>query len=332
MSVYDCAAVTAVGGCAAQVAASIRAGIQRLCSSSFVGLNGHPLILAQVNDQWLPPLEVSKLSTQHGRAIRLLVLALTEIAERKSVPANVEMILALPSFTAQNEEAHFRGVLTNACSSIGLSPQLEIFTGDSVAGLRALQRAGERISQGTPQILVGGAESCLDPRVLLSTRTPPLRTEESSGIVLGEGAAFVVLGPRMPNMVQISGVGIAHEPNDLAERQPRIASSLASAIQTAMEDAGPLRVSFVCSGSSGRTEDVQEFGIIQARLHTRFTEKVRVIEPVKNHGYLGPVSALVGVIVAWGGFQRKWLSGEGLILAAEHGQRGCCWISVPKTP
>jgi hypothetical protein len=331
LSLLDCEAVTAVGDCAAQVASSIRAGIQRQTGSSFIGLDGNPLVLASVPESWLPVLNVASLSPQHGRALRLLTLALAELDHRQALPPDAAIILVLPPFTSVGDEERFHQLMTQRMPGTSSPRRIEILTGDAVTGIQALVRAGEWLAAGASRVVIAAADSCGDPRQLLAVRPFPLRTTEAEGTVLGDGAVVLVIGPQVADTVVIAGVGVVDEPADLQERQPRLATALTAAIQLATAPAPAEPAAFVFSGSAGHPIEVIEYGLVTARLHPLLSNEARMIAARDHHGYLGPASALLGLAIAHGGYRRGWLSGHGLVIAYAHGQRAVCSLKLPAT-
>ena len=93
--------VTAVGGCAAQTAASVRAGVSGFVESAIFDKHFRPMTLALVPDEALPPLasslESEKLTMRQARMLRLALPALQEALSAVSVEQPLRLFLALPA-------------------------------------------------------------------------------------------------------------------------------------------------------------------------------------------------------------------------------------------
>lgn len=324
--------VTAVGLSAAETAASVRSGTMRFGESPFRDKRFHPITLAEVPEEGLPP--VTPLGTTASgytsRELRLLRLAtaalresLTPIAGRGS---RVGLCLALPEGETTrpfNRPAFLHAVCTLAGHAVDVALSDASHTGRA-GGLTAIGHAAQIVQQGFADFMVAGSiDSYRDPFVLAQLeKTQRLKSAANmDGFIPGEGAGFLVLGRsstaaahRVPAFASVSPVSGGFEPGHLASTEPYRGDGLAAVFrQLTAIGAVQSPVGEVYSSMNGENHWAKEWGVAYLRNKAMFQETHGMHHPADCFGDTGAACGPVLVGLAALGIKQGYRRAPALV-------------------
>ena len=344
MTLTATAARTAVGGGAAQTAASIRAGLARL--------GAHPTHEARRRDpEWEEP-EPLNVAAAPGidpalrgaeRLHALLIPVLTDLVQSASFQrrdlGQCALVVALP--TPDEAVATWRlgeTFLAELARRTGLGFKImrQSLSGHA-AGVELLAEASALLSSGEAQsCIVAGVDSYLsaDRLALLDEGYRLKSARNVDGFCPGEAAAAVLLeGPRQRRSgaprATIAAIGLGLEPEPLASEKVSTGAGLCEALRGALPaDKSP---DFLLCDLNGESYRAFEWGIAQARLGARLEGVGRAVMPARSVGDVGAATGPLLITVAVEAFSRGWAPGEeALIFTASEGSlRGAARVSRP---
>jgi hypothetical protein len=154
--------VSAVGLSAPEVAAAVRSGVMRFSDSSFTDKHVQPVVLAEVPEEGLPPLDASlqesNLTAREVRLIRLADVALREcLANLPDAAPPPPLVVALPEVDTQRalDEGRLKKALSIQVGGFDPKGVEAGFRGRS-GGLRAIARAVDWLAAGAAFVVAGG--------------------------------------------------------------------------------------------------------------------------------------------------------------------------------
>lgn len=305
------AAVTAVGLTAAQTCAAIRAGVRRFSPIEAQILpEDEPQVGARVSAdprlradarEWLLNLAARALREALAPALRgpetALLWLVPEAARQHPLSA-----------TASDDQ-----LLASLVERLGhpLSPASRVVRSGAAGCVEALGYARELLDAGeVARCVIGGADSLLRPHDLDRLRRDRrlLGPKQSQGLVPGEGAAFVVVARPDPEVdpdvepapVYVHGLGVDYERNTVAGTAYSVGEAFASALTTALEDAGrrEAEIAFVASNHNGERYDAWETAHTHARAYRTRRERLAVHWPASSTGEIGVASGALAILSA----------------------------------
>lgn len=331
---------TPVGMTAASTAAAIRAGIRRTAPLSIAPVDDDGDPRTGSIDPRLPP-------TLDGveRLWPLVRSALCEVVEDLGAAvavAPVEVVVVLPMPREGMDSSALDQVGTLLVSRISaLVPNAMVRR--SGRGSVGLVQALEGLERGASCVtLIVAADTLYAPRTLLAleeerrfgpgARTPLVPAEAAA--CLAVASSQVARQLRRTPLLEIEGVGVAHESVDVVEDEVgSLGLGLTAAIRTAMTglqlpaDA----VDTVYANINGERWRSEEWGFVELRLPTAFRCQGPSFAPTAlgEIGAAGPVVACVLAAQAW---QRDYAAGPRalVVCACEEGPRGALLLRAPK--
>jgi 3-oxoacyl-[acyl-carrier-protein] synthase-1 len=327
--------MTAVGVGAAQTAASVRAGIARLTESAIYNRRFNPIVMSTLPDEELPQLEESLeklpgLTSRQMRMLRLAGPALAEAVADVGAVADVPLLLAVPEALPGRADPAGPRFLEHLAKQSGVAFRIaasRMFPNGRAAGFLALAEALALIEGGTaPRVLVGGVDSYLDLYLLatLDAEDRVLADGVMDGFAPGEGAAFLLLGPRggaggraiARVVAAASGVETGHR----YSKEPYRGDGLAAAFQSVFATRGAAEepVTSVLAGLNGEHFGAKEWGTAYLRSKEHFVDDIALAHPVDCFGdagaALGPLLVGLSAIGIQKGYLREpclaWCSSD----------------------
>jgi len=326
MTVLGAGARTAIGATLLETSLSLRAGIQRMRRAPFVDDAGEPFLVAPVLE-----MRRSLEGTERGVALAHPALAELEAYRPAWEGKRAGLVLALetrwpiacPSGSQRLSQwlealeekwRDFPGALISVLQDRGWSIQSDRVAGvrgDSSALVLGLNTARHWLESGAIDVcLVGGvAASCEAPwLMLLDDHQLTLSSKRDDGVVVGEAAAFVLLGRDGPGPIirswsrQGESDGRALRPQTIAQALRDVATTLA----------GPTELS-VMFDANGLTERTKRWSFAETRALGTRQIMTRKVQPAT---FLGDVS--VATLPLYLGLASHASSGRTLVALA-HG-------------
>lgn len=339
--------VTPVGLCAAQTAASVRAGIGRLVQSDFNDQRGDSLIMGLADGDELPPLvddlDERSLSPRQERMARLGGTALTEAVRARSGDRPPALCLGLPEPRSEARYPIGAELLEVIALQSGQALDLarsQVHTTGRAAGLVALDNALTMLDRReATSVVVGAVDSYWDAGLLEALDAEGrLKTDKvSDGFVPGEGAAFIVLAPSRAGSpssgnARVVATGQGIEPGHLYSEAPYHGEGLAAAIRAVFDASPPEvaahRTATVYAGFNGESHWAKEWGVSHIRNAERFAESLNIEHPVDCMG--DPGAALGLIMLALSTFRLRRESDESSALiwcSSDRGERAAALVA-----
>lgn len=346
MTLTATAARTAVGGGAAQTAASIRAGVARL--------GAHPTHEARRRDpEWENP-EPLNVAAAPGlgfdpalrgaeRLHALLIPVLTDLVKTANLQrrdlGQCALLVALPTPDAAVASWRlgetFLAELARR-TGLGFKTTRQSLSGHA-AGVELLAEASALLTSGEVQsCIVAGVDSYLSvDRLALLDDGYRLKSERNvDGFCPGEAAAALFLEtPRHRRSgaprATIAAIGLGLEPEPMASDKVSTGAGLCEALRGALPaDTSP---DFLLCDLNGESYRAFEWGVAQARLGARLEGLGRAVMPARSVGDVGAATGPLLISVAVEAFERGWAPGhEALIFTASEGSlRGAARLTAP---
>ena len=333
LTISATAARTAVGGGAAQTAASIRAGLARLAA--------HPTYEALCRDpEWDDP-EPLNVAAAPGidpalegaeRLHALLIPVLADLVETASLQrrdlAQCALLLALPApdeaVAAWRLAETFAAELSRR-TGLTFKTTRQSLVGHA-SGLELLDEASALLASGEVQTcLLAGVDSSLDPhRMALLDGGYRLKSPRNvDGFCPGEAACALLLeGPRQRRGAAVKGtitaLGLGLEAEPMSSDKVSTGAGLVQALRGALPPQGS--PDFLLCDLDGQSYRAFEWGIAQARLGARLEGLARVVMPARSVGDVGAATGPLLLTTAVEAFERGWAPGEeALIFTASEG-------------
>jgi 3-oxoacyl-[acyl-carrier-protein] synthase-1 len=341
--------VTPVGDCAAQTAASVRAGISRYQESSIYNKRFEPMTLALVQDDALPPLtdklaDLSNLTSRRIRMLRLAHLALLEALQ--TLPEGYQQ--HVPLFLSGPETMPGRPLaITNSFLS-HLAIQTEtnldrikskLFTTGRAGGMQALEAALQMLATGEQNyVLIGGVDSYLDLYLLatLDMDNRVLANGIMDGFAPGEGAGFLLLCSDKARQslqekptVKLHSPGIAAEAGHRYSDETYTGDGLANAVATALQLLNNTPVHTIFSSINGENMGAKEWGVAYIRNTSAIDPGYRFEHPADCFGDTGAAAMSILTGLAATGMKKGYLDGPAMSYCSSDGPyRGAVCMSI----
>ncbi|HMW47392.1 MAG TPA: hypothetical protein PKD17_01090 [Cellvibrionaceae bacterium] len=309
--------ITPVGPNTAATHAAVAAGISAYADSNHYNKQSHPMRMALIPEDALPPLNpalnVLGLSYRQQRLLRIAVPALLEAVSKQPLNEPAALFLALPesipgcdfktdlNFIAALEIQS--GVLLNKAAS-------QIFTSGRAGGFEAIAAAMAYLSQnGNSVALVGGLDTYLDLLLLgiLDQNNRILAEQITDGFAPGEAAGFLlVISDQAKKYLPFAPAGIIYppgialEPGHRYSDQPYRGEGLANAWSQAIENANIGPIDKIFSSLNGENIGAKEIGVALLRNKNAFAAENKIEHPADCIGDIGAAFApvLVGLACA----------------------------------
>lgn len=326
--------VTAVGGCTAQTAASVRAGISCYEESSIYNKRFAPMTMALVPEDILPPLSLDEaasigLTSRQSRMLRLAHLAMHEALSQLPAECEVPLFLALPEPLANRPPPVTDAFLDLLIGQTGASvdrDRSQVFTSGRAAGFEALEAGLEFLGQEQDRFaLVGGVDTYLDLYLLgtLDIEDRVLAAGVMDGLAPGEGAGFLLLGadglaaqlnPRPT--IKVHRPGRALEPGHRYSQAPYQGEGLSSAIDSALKALQGVPAKAVLAGFNGENFGAKEWGVSLGRCQGGIDPAFAIVHPADGFGDIGAAFGPVLMGLAAVGIEKGYLPAPSLAWAS----------------
>jgi len=308
LAILGSGAVTAVGLTAAQTCAAIRAGIKRFSPIEAQLLeDDEPQVGARVSaDPRLRADDREWLLNLAGRALR-----------ECSLTPETPLVWQVPEAHRGHPLAEFEDaeLFARLASLVGhpLSERSRIVRTGAAGIVEALAHARELCSAGqATRCILGGADSLLrKPEIdRLASDQRLLGPGRAQGLVPGEGAAFVVVGPS-PGGVEIRGLGLGYEEQTVLEGRRSVGDAFVEAFGVAIEAAGfpEGEIDFVAGNFNGERYDAWEVSHTHARCYQTRRERLPVMWPAASTGELGVASGALALLAASAAIEQGYALG-----------------------
>lgn len=301
LAIKACGMVTAVGFNAAASLAAMRAGIRNVNQTNLWDkYSGKYLAAGKVSlPQWYVGL---------GKLADLAAPAILECLEAAK-PVRAESIPVLLGVAPSDRPFRFSGLDTQILPEIahrlgfGLHPASKVIPRDHVSVLVALREAGELIAtKKVPCVIVAAVDSLLhhDLKNYYLSKGRLLTPKNSNGFSLGEAGSAVLVVPTEANaqgMLQIRGMGLAHESGTIESEQPLRADGLVKAIREAFRNGEVtyLDLHYRITDLNGEHYKFKEMALAMMRLDRKPKPKLFDLwHPIEH---IGDVGAAIGPIV-----------------------------------
>ncbi|MFH1998377.1 MAG: beta-ketoacyl synthase N-terminal-like domain-containing protein, partial [Planctomycetota bacterium] len=318
----------------------------RYAESSILNKSMHPMILALVPEEAIPPLHEelalqADLSSRRSRMIRLAARALGEVMEGFPFNPALPVFLALPENPAGHppfdHEDFLRHVAVQADLSLDLD-QSRIFPSGRAGGFQALEAAMQWLEQGKANhILCGGVDSYLDLHLLnaLDQEGRVLSEGVMDGFAPGEGASFLLLGTESARntfaegaMAKVHAPGLASETGHRYSDAPYQGDGLAQAVCSALDPADGDLIRTVMAGFNGENLGAKEWGVAFLRNHAAFDGNYRIEHPADCFGDTGAAMGPLLIGMAAMGMQKGHLPCQALVFcASDHELRAAARVT-----
>ncbi len=343
--------MTPVGDCAAQTAASVRAGISRYQESSIYNKRFEPMTLALMPEDTLPPLDdrlaaLPGLTSRQIRKLRLAAPALQEALQNYNSDTPLPLFLAGPETMTDRPPAinkNFIDLLIQQSQIELNAKQSQLFSNGRAGGHIALDAALKALEKGTcDYALVGGVDTHLDLYLLgtLDMEDRVLANGVMDGFCPGEGAGFLLLCSEQAKQTQgIETLAKLHPPGMASEQGHRYSDQaykgegLAEAINTAVINAkaktelAPIRT--ILASLNGENFGAKEWGVSVLRNQNAFDESYKLEHPAEYFGDIGAAAGPTLIGLAAIGINKTYLAGPALVwCSSEFEQRGAVCITL----
>lgn len=310
--------VTGVGLTAASTCAAIHCAIDNFQETRFVDSSG----------EWIVASEVPLDPPVRGRS-KLIKMAASTIAEclaaiKSSKPVSVPLLLCVseqdrPGRFDRLDESLIHDIATEL--QVPFSSRSQVFANGAVGGVQAIERAFELIHQesypfvivaGTDTLLVAGTLTALDKSHRLLTPS------NSNGLIPGEGAAAILLGPAAdprPGQFILRGFGYGREPAPITSEEPLRADGMSEAIRDAFRNSGLTYddVDYRITDISGEQYAFKEAALAASRTMKTVKEEFDIWHPADCVGDTGAANVPTMVAVAKSAAENECSGGDGVL-------------------
>jgi 3-oxoacyl-[acyl-carrier-protein] synthase-1 len=327
-----------VGLTARTACAAFRAGLNRFSETEYLDNGGEPVV-----GSFLERLDGSMSRMQ--RCFELLWYALRDVCQSGEIGtgalAELPMLVIMP--TVNVEGTNLRDTVTawlSAKLGVRLNPGLvEVGQGGSVASVRAIEVARQWLSERPgKQILVVAVDSYIEARALvqLARARRLLSSQCRDGVIPGEAAACVLLGPAVPESAgSIAGIGFGTEPSRLDNDVPLRGDGIAQAARRALAEAGLEMhdLDFRLSDAAGEAIDFKEQVLVVSKLLRRNKDRFSLVLPATSLGFTGAAAPLCALALAASTWQQGAAPGPRAITFATEadGNRAALVIEAPRS-
>lgn len=297
--------VCAVGLNAASACAAMRAGIANFVELPYRANQGEPIIGAPVPDvpfslkgnerlvELLTRAIIDCLKNQPKESFDRVPL-LVGLAEPDRPGGGAELALTIIGQIQDRLNIRFHPTLSRA------------FAKGHTSGFEALAYTQELFRAGSVfSCVVCGVDSYLTATSLLwlDQHWRLKRTDNSDGVIPGEGAAVVLaqreLSTKSEPNTRVVGVGFAHESAHVLSEEPLLGKGLAEAARKALQQAQREihEVDFRISDASGESYGLKEQALLLSKLLRRRREEFPIWHCVDSMGDSGAASGISQVAV-----------------------------------
>ena len=334
--------VCPIGIGSAQASASFRAGLSAFSESSVHNREFEPIRMALLPEDALPPLadalQNSSLTTRQRRLLRLLSPALAALADSLPSPEQTPLYLALPGShpgIAPPDWAAFFEALQPQTGLAFDQARSKLFLEGRAGGLLALEAALDALPGGPAQVVVAGADSFLDLRLLatLDQDGRILGERVMDGFIPGEAAACLLLTRKRPtanSVTQVVGATSAQDPGHRYGEAPALGEGLAQAIEamrSTCSSFGPVHTVF--AGLNGESFGAKEWGVARIRHSDLLAEGTTVEHPADCYGDVGAATGPLLMALADETLRRGDRRGPALVWASSDTEAvGCAGLEV----
>lgn len=338
--------ITPVGLGAAQIAASVRAGISRYKESSVYNKRFAPMTLALVPEEVLPPLNehlaaLPRVTSRQERMARLAGLALKEAMSGFTPRGPMPLFLSLPEKHPRTPPPVSETFVNYLEMQTGMAfdrASIACFMTGRAGGMEALAAALDAIEQKRIEsALVGGVDTYLDLYLLatLDQEDRVLAEGIMDGFCPGEGAAFLLLaadpskvGSGVP-LAYVHPPGLGKEVGHRYSDEPYKGDGLAQAVTAALEAAKTEPVQTVFSSMNGENFFAKEWGVAFMRNRAGIAEAHRFEHPADCFGDPGAATATVLLGLAAMGIRKASLPAPCLVCASsDSSPRGAACVTM----
>lgn len=324
---------TPVGLCAAMVASQVAAG-----TKGFTELD-----VALDDGDRVRGSRLALLDGSHDRTDRMAALCTAAAAEitlalrREHVEGSVPVFLGLPP-----EESG--GVLDLAGVTASIEETLELvitaelrdewmYPTGRAAFFHALEAALLHVRAGRAPYALAGAVDCLcdDDSVNGLVVDRRILGQVLDGVLPGEGAGFVLIGPDPGegSVVRVLGVTHAREPHPFRAPEPNLAEGLTAAFAAlrARPSCGGRRLDAVFACQTGEGHWTREFTAAYLRNPAFMPEPLRYHVVAEAHGDAGAASGVIQLVTAAGAYAGGAPERRALVYGCDDaGEIGACVI------
>ncbi len=327
---------TAVGNDAVQTCATVRTGISRFAEWPFasIGQVEEGVVVASLSPDLgdMPWIEKAPEMVEQPLHEALWQARLYDTQAYRAQTQNKSKIgayLAMPSAgrvgVESRAEREFMIEAKVHCIAPASADMVEIIPMDQAAGLVAVARATQALSEGKIGVAVIGAiDSHLHSPWLeaLHEAKRLKHGDVSVGLVPGEACAFLVLEKRAhaqgrgaQPLAALQTVAVDQEPNPIGPDHPIRAEGLTRAVQACLTSSSGADVHRVIVDHNGERWRALEWALVETRCLGELAKGWQLWHPSDCFGDVGAASALVSLGIATRAFARGY-GGEGAILLA----------------
>lgn len=323
--------VSAVGDCAAQTCASVRAGISGYAEFPYFPTTRDPgwdaeapLIAAVVGG--VDPMRdgASRLQDLAGAALRDLI---DDSGLSRVDFANAALLAALPVDDEVSAPWGLSDVfLPELCDRLALSsfPSMRTSTSGHTGAFELLAAASDQLASGDYDrvVLLAVDSNLIRARLDRLDSTFRIRSLRNvDGFIPGEAAFALLLesaeslraAHRTPRAV-ITSVGLGDEDQTFQGERQSTANGLCDAIRGAVDADPEVGVDWVMCDLNGESYRGFEWGVTTTRLGDSFRELGTPMHPADCYGDIGAASGAGLLAVAAAAFQRGWAPTEEALL------------------
>lgn len=341
--------MTPVGDSAAMTAVSVEAGISAYQSSSVYNKHFHPMTMALLPEEALPPLHeelenAPKLTSRQRRMLRLAEKALGEALSSTKHPSPPPLFIAGPEETPECPKPiddSFLKHLHLQCKGRFNLGKSKLFAAGRASGIEAIMEAwGVLSSETEPFVLVGGVDSYLDLYLLgtLDMDDRVLADGVMDGFAPGEGAAFLLLASaraieehRLKPLALVGKPAMGSEPGHRYSQAPYKGEGLTQAITAALAVINGRKINTVFSSMNGENLHAKEWGVANIRNQSSLAEKLRFEHPADCYGDPGAAAGPLMIGLAALGMNEGSIQGPCLVYcSSEHEKRGAVCLMQAK--
>ncbi|MES2548495.1 MAG: hypothetical protein V4630_02235 [Pseudomonadota bacterium] len=335
-------AVTAAGLTAPQTCAAIRAGVTGFSMETLSDPFGAEQTVARIPANWRLKRDAGQwLVNLAARAIRE---AVQDAKEADPVRMERTALFLTPPESHRSHPAYehvappaLLDAIFAACE-MSFHPSSRAVDGGAAAGLGLLAQASALLAQGAvDRVILAGVDSLVNPsdlaRLMAANRLAG--GGNSQGLIPGEGAAAVVLSPRVAGEQRptcaILSVASAREENSVLSEGFSQGRAMLSALREASrkgEADGEPFVDFVLSNGNGERYAAWESMITRARFYRTRRDRTPAAMPAMSAGETGSASAALALVVARDAFAHGYAPGRVAMaeIASDEGLRSAAML------
>lgn len=304
--------ICSVGLTAPSACAAMRAGVAIFEELPYRDNTGEPIIGAMVPD--LPPG-----LRRDERLIELLAAALRDCLRSggKEAWAEVPLLVGLAEPDRPGGGAPLADTVVKRVEEklgVRFHPRLSAAIPQGhTAGFAGLEQARKMFNEKRAKsCLVAGVDSYINASALdWLHRHDRLKTAENSdGVIPGEAAAAVLVRRESPpgatSSVRISGLGFGKEEAHVLSEEPLLALGLATAVRSALAEAGVAmhEIEFRISDVSGESYGFKEQALALSRVMRVRREELPLCHTADSIGDTGAAAGVVQLIVVESDFKQ----------------------------